>query len=592
MGFLAKLIAYKVARTSAAPLSTLLAASVARGISLTGTYTGNGTSQTPLSSLPGKPTLVVVKADSASYTAVFACSSNFLSRTDYLGGTESTGGAITLTDTGFSVGSAGEVNANAVTYHYAVYIDNGANGIIDVSWQGNGVAGRTMDLLRGRAVAGMIIKRDAAQNCVYAIKGYGAYDWLGAGGTYATINNDGTVTLDGSALVNQWTDPNLGEGTIGLGFINGSDVYAASYLGTGVERKVALPWEPDFLMISPAGSTTYAVQMWMSTLSAGQHIPAGSGAVSTGRITEVGKSYVTVSTSDAVNKSGVRFFLFAIRKQRASSDYRPPRRAPVYTKAIQLASGGYINCGTSDTLKFDGAHTLEFFGALYPPSTTVFAAGSGADTEANKQNPIFCRTAGADNTSGNTSFALVAACQRAEGSGKRGADWDGVSVQWATYPKWTMPIAGYTSLDPYPANSGVLITPGALHHIMLSHDGSGGWVLMIDGKPRKERKRDMVAAISQPNIQGGTGHKTVFGARWTTAFEDAYGMQFRMARIYTRALTIAEMQANWSAIFGEATATQGWLEMWDAADATGSTLPAKVASANNGTITSGIIEGV
>jgi hypothetical protein len=191
MSFLSRLIKYKVARTSAAPLSTLLAASVARGISLTGTYTGNGTSQTPLSSLPGKPTFVVVKADSASYTAVFACSSNFLSRTDYLGGTESTGGAITLTDTGFSVGAAGEVNANAVTYHYAVYIDNGANGIIDVSWQGNGVAGRTMDLLSGRAVAGMIIKRDAAQNCVYAIKGYGAYDWMGPAGLCPITRRDG-----------------------------------------------------------------------------------------------------------------------------------------------------------------------------------------------------------------------------------------------------------------------------------------------------------------------------------------------------------------------------------------------------------------
>ena len=563
-----------------------------QGISLTGTYTGTGVAQTPLSSLPGKPTLVVVKADSASYSAVFACSSNFIYRSDYFGATESTGGAITLTDTGFSVGTVGEVNANTVTYHYVVYIDNGANGLIDVSWHGNGVAGRTMDLLSGYDVAGAIIKRDSSQNCVFAIKDYGAYDHNGAGGTYATINDDGTITLDGSALVNQWTDPGLGEGTLGLGWINGSDVYAASYLGTGAARKVPLPWEPDFILVSPCGSTGASVQLWFSTLSAGQHVPAGTGAVSTGRFTEVGKSYITLSTADQVNKSGVRFFLFAIRKQRASSDYRPPRRAPVYTKAIQLASGGYIDCGTSDTLKFDGAHTLEFFGALYPPSTTIFSAGSGADTEANKQNPIFCRTAGADNTAGNTSFALVAACQRAGGSGMRGGDWSGASLQWATYPKWAMPITPLASMDPYPANSGVLITPGALHHIMLSHDGSGGWVLMIDGVARKERKRDMVSAISQPNIQGGTGHKTVFGARWTTAFEDAYGMQFRMARVYARCLTITEMQANWAAIFGEATATPGWLEMWDAADATGSTLPATVSAANNGTITSGIIEGV
>ena len=101
---------------------------------------------------------------------------------------------------------------------------------------------------------------------------------------------------------------------------------------------------------------------------------------------------------------------------------------------------------------------------------------------------------------------------------------------------------------------------------------------MIDGVARKERKRDMVSAISQPNnIQGGTGHKTVFGARWTTALKTPTGCSFGWQAYMRGALTIAEMQANWAAIFGEATATPGWLEMWDAADATGSTLPATVS---------------
>ena len=85
MGFLAKLIAYKVARTSVAPLSTLIAASTARGISLTGTYTGNGTSQTINCRPCLGSRLWLWSRLIPRLSAVFACSSNFLS-SDYLGG--------------------------------------------------------------------------------------------------------------------------------------------------------------------------------------------------------------------------------------------------------------------------------------------------------------------------------------------------------------------------------------------------------------------------------------------------------------------------------------------------------------------------
>ena len=66
----------------------------------------------------------------------------------------------------------------------------------------------------------------------------------------------------------------------------------------------------------------------------------------------------------------------------------------------------------------------------------------------------------------------------------------------------------------------------------------------------------MVAAISSPTFRAAPGTRPCSGAL-DHGFEDAYGMQFRMARVYARALTIAEMQANWAAIFGEATATPG-----------------------------------
>ena len=60
----------------------------------------------------------------------------------------------------------------------------------------------------------------------YAIKGYGAYDHNGAGRDlcHDKRRRDDLPSTDGSALVNQWADPRPGEGTLGLGWINGSDV--------------------------------------------------------------------------------------------------------------------------------------------------------------------------------------------------------------------------------------------------------------------------------------------------------------------------------------------------------------------------------
>ena len=69
-------------------------------------------------------------------------------------------------------------------------------------------------------------------------------------------------------------------------------------------------------------------------------------------------------------------------------------------------------------------------------------------------------------------------------------------------------------------------------------------------------------------------------------------MYLALARVYSAALTLTQVNARYQrAAKGVNTAdvTAGLLEEWDAQNATGTTLPAGINSANNGTIVGGSI---
>ena len=556
-----------------------------QSITLTGTYVSNGTLVEEDCGF--EPDFIVVKGDAATI-AVFHSKASWYGRTDAFNNTDSTGNGITITKTGFTVGAGAEVNTNGVTYHYFAYKDNDSESLLQGNWMGNATAGRKVDLFAGKPVKATIIKRDAAQKSVWSWLGLPqSYDMDGNAGDFCMINNDGTLTLSASNFVNQWAN-NLGEGTIGLA-ITGNSTFAGVYTGAGVAQRTPLPWGIDFAIIQPLGVVGQNAHLWFSTLSAGQHAPVAPAALGTGRITSVDESSMLISSGAQLNTNGVKYGVIAFKRNRASTPVVKNAQT-IYKTAIQLAAGGYIDCGISDSLKFDGAHTLEWFGAIYPTSTTPFAGGAGVDNEANKQFPIFCRTGGADGVAGAVSFALAALCPRPEGTGQRGGDWSGASLAWATFDTWALPQTGAPVLDNFPAFSGMVMPSGRLAHIMLSHDGSGGWWLAINGQVVKERKRDLVAATGKANISGGAGHRTIFGARQRATIDYAYGQQFRLARIYNRALTKAEMAANYSALFSPLrNPTPGFIEEWDARKASGTTLPATVNSVNNGTIVSGVI---
>lgn len=567
------------------PDGTTIASTEKQSITLTGTYAGNGTSVSVNCGF--EPDFVAIKSDSA-VVAVFRSKASWYDRTDPFNNVDSTGAGITLTKTGFTVGAGAEVNTNAATHHYFAYKDNDSESLLQGNWMGNAAIGRKVDLFAGKPVKATIIKRDASQKSAWSWLGLPqSYDMDGNAGDFCTINADGTLTLNASNFVNQWAN-NLGEGTTGLA-ITGNSTFAAVYTGTGVAQRIPLPWEADFAIIQPLGVVGQNAHLWFSSLAAGQHAPIAPAALGTGRITSVDEGSLLISSGAQLNTNGTKYGVIAFKRNRSVTPVVKNAQT-IYKTAIQLASGGYIDCGVSDSLKFDGAHTIEWFGAIYPTSTTPFAGGAGVDNEANKQFPIFCRTGGADGVAGAVSFALAALCPRPEGTGQRGGDWSGASISWATFDTWALPQTGSPVLDNFPAFSGMIMPSGRLMHIMLSHDGSGGWCLAINGQVVKERKRDLVAAIGKQNITGGAGHRTLFGARQRATIDYAYGQQFRLARIYNRGLTKAEMAANYAALFNTVRKpTAGFVEEWDARKASGTTLPATVNSANNGTIVSGVI---
>jgi hypothetical protein len=190
------------------------------------------------------------------------------------------------------------------------------------------------------------------------------------------------------------------------------------------------------------------------------------------------------------------------------------------------------------------------------------------------------------------SFGLSALCPRPEGSGQLGGSWSGASIAWATFDKWDLPQDSSPALDNFPAFSGVVMPFGEIMHILLSHDGSGGWFLYVNGRLAKERKRDLVAAIGRQNITGYSGHRTVIGGRLRASTVDyGHSQQVRLVRAYSRGMSHGEAVDQYRAIFGLISPASDYVEEWDANNASGATMPATRNSANNGTITNGIVVG-
>ena len=558
-----------------------------------GTYLGTGAVLSV--SLGFKPDVVLVKADAAQ-ECYWKTLSAWYGRTDSFGSLDSVGNGITLTDDGFSVGTYANLNTAATTYHYLAISGIGAGALASAGWQGNGAA-RVIESYVGKKPRVALIKRDSAQSLIYAVRDIGNGVNVSGVAKVAGIAADGSLTLNGDATTNQWYG-NLGEGVTSVAFCDHPDIFFATYTGAASIQALPCPIDVEGVLLFPLGTgASSTTMMWWSSLAQGEHLPIGAGGKGTGRITSVANGLVTLPINSYTNATGVKYGMLAIRKRRQTS-YLPMTK-PTVSKFVKLALGGYINCGNSDSLKFDGACTLEWCGAIYPADAdgVPYASGLGVGINdvPNKQIPLIFRSLGADAVEGSVSFGLAAVAPRPEGTGQTGGDWNGFNLVWATYNLWALPDTGAPVLDNFPSFSGIKLDAGRVYHVALTHDGNGLWRLYVDGVMMKERNRDLVAAIGKSNITGGSGHYTSIGARRRGAgtFDHATGSQlFSFARVYDRDLTADEVSVNYqSSQYGYKPITAGLLEEWDSRQASDSTINARIDQANNGAIVSGVIVG-
>jgi len=107
----------------------------------------------------------------------------------------------------------------------------------------------------------------------------------------------------------------------------------------------------------------------------------------------------------------------------------------------------------------------------------------------------------------------------------------------------------------------------------------------------KQRQYNLVSK-SLVNAVGGTGHKTVIGGRYNgSSIINSTRCDFLLARVYSEALSDINVAIRYAKASQGASAdyTTNMAEEWDASNARGTSLPATVNAANNGTIVGGAI---
>lgn len=551
----------------------------------TGTYTGNGNGQSI--TLPFKPLIVFIKC--TAQFAGFWTRNSFSSRHNRMAANDSLSLACTSIDTGFSVGTNANTNTNLSTYHYLAIAEDGSQALETISWQGNGVAGLVINQNMAKTLSAIIIKRDNTQSGVVRQKNTTVGSRLdGAGAAalaFVSAYTTGNFTVTNASQVNQADLPNgIGEGTTGLIFYEDTQSKVITWTGDGTASKTiptglasikaALIW---------ADSGTFIGRIKTDTMGASEIADVSNGALVGSELTFTGSDLVT-GTGASLNANLVVYhaIVFGPDSGTAISDLSavPTCATGSGRKVINLPGRGTasrIECGNSDTLKIDGAITIEWMGQPLYWTTN-------ATTDGNEGMLISRTGGGALATLGNVSWAL----------GQK---------PWLTLGWEVQFFAASTSLlaltsTPDIGNvfrTGRTPTPGNRYmHLMLTQDGSGRMTFYVNGKYSHQRQIDMVAYNGNPNGGSTTGHLTTIGASWVDpSYTNPTRMNFALARTYNRALTAAEVLTRYQraaqGILTTPDVTSGLVEEWDANNATGTTLTATVNATNNGTIVNGSI---
>ncbi len=486
------------------------------------------------------------------------------------------------------LGSDSQINVAGGVLHWLAIDDNDSGYLSCTGWIGSLERPTTYKAhVFEKEPIFIHVKRDSGIPPAVWAKGISAGFSVLAGSPPSLMNDailsvsaSGAISCGANSSVNQITGSSIGEGHMCVTYADSPYWSLVEYVGDGTTGRNVSSGGCAALVISNGTQKGGFVTDKMSTAATfAQEISGNFGVINA-------SSFIV---GGIWNATGVKYWALVLKANEAIRNYLPLKFTSENVNACMLRGvSSQVNCGNSDSLSFAAGqpYALEWWGELQPLAQTNIAM-------------MMYRSAGAElrgyttqNNRNKVSWGLFAYRYNDLG------DWAGgqICVVITDYNSHVDSTEADVRCKPW--RTGILM-PRRPCHILVTTDGVGGWYLFLDGVLVKERHIDMrnvltvtesVATGARTNAGAGVGHTTGFGGRWDGA---AWGMSTKSvlmgANIYNKLISISEVKALFRKNFcGDSSQiTPSIYEGWDFANMTNSSLPAKVNSANNGTISNG-----
>lgn len=452
-------------------------------------------------------------------------------------------------------------NVNGDTYSVFAIQDPLESAYSPRAYRGLPAAGRTLTMLKGKNIVAAFMKRDNLTP-MYYLDQVGCVKLDGTATSTAKFASDGSLTSTADA------DMLAGESTSVHAFQASENVEVIRYTGGAQAAIVSRFQSVEAAIFVPLDAVgTVPAALWNS-MDPGNLLPMTAVAVLAGEAAISG-GVATISTASNYNLAGKNYVAIFFRRKREIKDDGFVRAKP---KTLVLGPATYLDCGTSDTLRFSGAQSQEFYG---------FLSLAGKQTGTGNQDPNSRAVIVRANEAANYNDAVVSSFGL----------WGAYIYYTSERPAWwhsvntTLNFATAGLPDPSKTfNTCQQVREGKLQHIVVTISAAGEYKFYVDGVLARQTSAVTAAYIRT----GGAGHRTIIGGQKINGAIDMANNHLGLCelRTYPRELTAAEIAANHRSCLncGATPVVSGFTEEWLARNYAGGILPATVNSANNGTL--------
>lgn len=519
------------------------------------TYTGDGAGSRVIL-LPFEADFVILKRRGASAAL-------FMGRHTGFNGRASSAAPVSDPNTTWLDGLTitTQENVNGDTYSVFAIQDPLETVYSSRAFRGLPAAGRTLTMLKGKSIAAGFMKRDNTTPMYFL-------DQVGGVKVDGTAVSTAKFAVDGSLTSTSDADMLAGESTSMHAFQFAENIDVVRYAGGAQAAIVSRFQSVEAAIFVPIDSTgSVPVALWNSA-DPGNLLPVSAVAALAGEATVSG-GVATIATTSNYNLAGKSYVAIFFRRKREVRDEGFVRAKP---KTLVLGPATYLDCGTSDTLRFSGAQSQEFYG---------FLSLAGKQTGTGNQDPNSRAVIVRANEAANYNDAVVSSFGL----------WGAYIYYTSERPSWwhsvntTLNFATGGLPDPSKTfQTCEQVREGRLQHIVVTISAAGEYKLYVDGVLARQTSAVTAAYVRT----GGSGHRTIIGGQKINGAVDMANNHLGLCelRTYPRELSAAEITENHRSCLncGATPVVAGFTEEWLARKYSGGVLPATVNSANNGTL--------